>query len=387
MAVRRMIFNETSYFGPGSRAVLSAELTRRGFRRAFVVTDRELMKYNVAQRVLSQLEAVNIPYTVYDDVKPNPSVQNVQNGVEKFEASGCDVIIAVGGGSSIDTAKGIGVIVENPEFSDVVSLYGESPTKNRSVPIIAIPTTAGTAAEVTINYVITDETIPKKYPCIDPNDLPILAIVDPELMASQPKKLTASVGMDALTHAIEGYIAKDAWEMSDMFALKAIELIAEHLEHAVFYPDDMDARGGMGLAQYLAGMAFSNVGLGLVHAMAHQLGAYYDIAHGTANALLLPYVMQFNAPAAAGKFRDIAVAMGVEGVNEMDDDGASFAAVEAVKGLSLRIGIPQKLVDIGVQEKDLPTLTVAAMKDPCFAGNPKDAAYEDVLGLFKKAYA
>ncbi|HWP68572.1 MAG TPA: lactaldehyde reductase [Rectinemataceae bacterium] len=387
MTIRRMIFNETSYFGPGARRMLPEEIGKRHLKKAFVVTDKELLEHNVTQLVLNTLESAGIPYITYDDVKPNPTIQNVQRGVDKYRASDTDFIIAVGGGSAIDTAKGIGIIMNNPEFYDVRSLYGLSPTKNRSVPVIALPTTAGTAAEVTINYVITDLSIPKKYPCIDPNDLPILAIVDPELMVSQPKGLTASVGMDALTHAIEGYIAKDAWEMSDMFGLKAISLISRHLETAVSRPVDIAARDGMGVAQYIAGMGFSNVGLGLVHAMAHQLGAYYNIAHGVANALLLPYIMEYNAPAVEEKFRDIAIAMGVEEAKAMTGREASYAAVNAVRALSIRIGIPQKLSEIGIKEEDLPVLAASAMKDPCISGNPRDPSIDEVLGLFRAAYA
>lgn len=386
MVAKRIILNETSFFGPGSRSVIADLVLQRGFRKAFVVTDKDLMKHQVAPKVLEVLDNAQIPFAVFDDVKQNPTVANVQAGVEGFMASGSDFIVAVGGGSPIDTAKAIGIIIANPEFSDVCSLEGVADTKNKSVPIIALPTTAGTGAEVTINYVITDEANVKKMVCVDPNDIPAVAIVDSELMTSMPKSLTAATGMDALTHAIEGYITQGAWELSDTFALKSIELIASHLETAVACPDDLVARDGMALAQYVAGMGFSNVGLGIVHSMAHPLGAHYDIPHGVANALLLPYVMDYNGPATGSKYREIARVMGVPGINSMSEDDARTAAVKAVKSLSLRIGIPQKLSEIGVQENDLPKLAKSALEDVCTPGNPRETSYEDILGLYQLAY-
>lgn len=377
MTVRRIVLNETSYFGPGCRKVIAEEATRRGFKKALVVTDKDLVKFNVAGMVLEVLDQAKIPYEVYDNVKANPTVANVQKGVEAFKASGADFLIAIGGGSPIDTAKGIGIVANNPEFSDVKSLEGVAPTKNRSVPIIAVPTTAGTAAEVTINYVITDEENVKKMVCVDVNDIPVLSVVDAELMATMPKGLTAATGMDALTHAIEGFITKGAWAMTDMFELKAIELIAKHLEKAVDEPNNMEARDGMAVAQYIAGMGFSNVGLGIVHSMAHPLGAFYDTPHGVANALLLPYIMEFNAPAAGEKYKEIAKAMGVKGVESMFAEEGRNAAVEAVKKLSLAIGIPQKLSEIGVKEEDLEKLATSAFNDVCTPGNPRDVSTED----------
>ncbi len=387
MAVNRMVLNETSYFGPGARKVIMDEIKRRGFKKAFVVTDKDLIKFHVAEMVLHELEAAGFPYQIYDNVKQNPTVANVQQGVDSFKNSAADFLIAIGGGSPIDTAKGIGIIVNNPEFYDVCSLEGVAATKKPSVPIIALPTTAGTAAEVTINYVITDEKKTKKMVCVDPHDIPVLAIVDPELMLSMPKGLTAATGMDALTHAIEGYITKGAWEMSDTFSLKAIRMIARHLEKAVTDPSDITAREGMAVAQYIAGMSFSNVGLGIVHSMAHPLGAFYDTPHGVANALLLPYVMEFNAPAAQEKFREIARMMGVPDVDKLSLDDAALAAVNAVKALSQKIGIPQKLSEIGVKEGDLEELAQAAFHDVCTPGNPRDVSISDILGLYRKAYS
>lgn len=386
MVARRIVLNETVYFGPGCREVIGEEAKRRGFKKAFVVTDKDLVKFNVAGMVLKVLEAAEIPYEVYDNVKANPTISNVQKGVEAFKASGADFIVAIGGGSPIDTAKGIGIIVNNPEFADVRSLEGVAPTKNKSLPIIAVPTTAGTAAEVTINYVITDEENVKKMVCVDVNDIPALSVVDAELMATMPKGLTAATGMDALTHAIEGFITKGAWVMTDMFELKAIELIAKHLEKTVNEPDNMEARDGMAVAQYIAGMGFSNVGLGIVHSMAHPLGAFYDTPHGVANALLLPYIMEFNAPAAGEKYREIAKAMGVKDVDSMSLEQAMNAAVGAVKKLSLAIDIPQKLCEIGVKEEDLEKLAFSAFNDVCTPGNPRDVSQEEILALYKKAY-
>jgi lactaldehyde reductase len=382
----RIILNETSYFGPGSRNVLPDEIKRRGFKKAFLVTDKELLKFGVAQKVLSVLAAADIPHVIYDDIKQNPTIANVTNGIAAFKASGADFIIAVGGGSSIDTAKAIGIVVKNPEFADIISLEGFAPTKNRSVPIIALPTTAGTAAEVTINYVITDEVAVKKMVCVDPNDIPVLSIVDAELMYSMPKGLTAATGMDALTHAIECYITKAAWTLTDMFALQAIAMISANLAEAVNNPSSADARNGMAVAQYIAGMGFSNVGLGIVHSMAHPLGAFYDTPHGIANAVLLPYVLEYNASAAAAKYRDIARAMGVKGTEALSEADAIHAAIHAVKTLSKAVGIPEKLREIGVKEADLPRLAIAAFNDVCTGGNPRATSVPAILEIYRKAY-
>lgn len=381
----RFILNEVSYFGPGCRAELPKEVQRLGLHKAFVCTDKDLIKFGVAQKVLDVLEAASIPYEVFSDIKQNPTVTNVRHGVEAYAASGADFILAIGGGSSIDTAKAVGIITNNPEFADVVSLEGVAPTRHKSVPVIALPTTAGTAAEVTINYVITDEENQKKMVCVDPNDIPAIAMVDAELMYTLPRSLTAATGLDALTHAIEGLITKGAWEMSDMFELKAIEMIARHLETAVNEPSNAEARNGMAVAQYVAGMAFSNVGLGAVHGMAHPLGAIFDIPHGVANALLLPVVMEFNAPAALDKYVLIAKTM-----NAYDDlmspEEAAKAAVEAVRQLSIRVGIPQHLSELGIKEEDLPRLAKAAAADVCTPGNPREVSENDLLELYKKAY-
>ncbi len=381
--INRFILNEVSYFGPGAREVLPQEIKRLGLNKAFVATDKDLLKFGVADKVLKVLEAANIPYVVFSDIKPNPTVSNVNAGVKAFAESGADFILAIGGGSSIDTSKAIGIITNNPEFADVVSLEGVAPTKKKSVPIIALPTTAGTAAEVTINYVITDEVNEKKMVCVDPNDIPAIAIVDAELMYTLPKSLTASTGLDALTHAIEGLITKGAWEMSDMFEIKAIEMIARYLETAVNEPNNAEARNGMAVAQYIAGMAFSNVGLGVVHGMAHPLGAIFDIPHGVANALLLPTIMEFNAPAALDKYVDIAKAMNVykEG---MSKEEAATAACDAVRQLSIRVGIPQHLTEIGIKESDLPKLAKSAFADVCTPGNPREVTEEIILDLYKK---
>ena len=379
----RFILNETSYFGAGARKELSGEIRRRGFKKAFVVVDKDLVKFGVADMVTAELKGVS--YETFTDFKANPTVKNVKAGVEAFNLSGADFIIAIGGGSSIDTAKGIAIVANNPEFADVVSLEGTAATASKCVPIIALPTTAGTAAEVTINYVIIDEETGRKMVCVDPNDIPALAIIDAELMATMPKGLTAATGMDALTHAIEGYITKGAWELSDMFELKAIELIAKHLPAATANGKDMTAREGMALAQYVAGMAFSNVGLGCVHSMAHPLGARFDIAHGVANALLLPVVMEFNLPAAKGKYAEIAKAMGVD-VSAMGADEAAAAAVKAVKDLSVSLGIPQALREIGIPETALPQLAKDAFADVCTGGNPREITEADILELYKIAY-
>ena len=381
----RMILNETSYFGAGSRKVIAEEVAKRGYKKALIVTDKDLIKFGVADQVIAVLKDANIPYEIFDEVKPNPTVKNVKAGIAAFQAAGADFMIAIGGGSSMDTSKAIGIIINNPEFSDVVSLEGVANTKKKSVPVIALPTTAGTAAEVTINYVITDEENVKKMVCVDPNDIPTLAIIDPELMLSMPRGLTASTGMDALTHAIEGLITLGAWEMSDMFETKAIEMIAKWLPKAVENPSDIEARDGMATAQYIAGMAFSNVGLGLVHGMAHPLGAYYDSPHGVANALLLPFVMEYNKEAAKAKYRTIAEAMGVD-TSSMSDDEAADAAVKAVKDLAIRVRIPQHLSEIGVPESGLPTLAQAAFNDVCTPGNPRQTNVEEILAIYKKAF-
>lgn len=382
----RIILNETSYFGPGSRSVLPEEIKRRGFKKALFVTDKELIKFGVANKVSTILDAAGVPYAVYDDIKQNPTVANVTNGIAAFKASGADFIVAVGGGSSIDTAKAVGIVANNPGFADIVSLEGLAPTKNRSVPIIALPTTAGTAAEVTINYVITDEKSVKKMVCVDPNDIPVLSIVDGELMYSMPKGLAAATGMDALTHAIECYITKAAWTMSDMFALQAIKMIAESLPSAVNGPDTAKGRDGMAIAQYIAGMGFSNVGLGIVHSMAHPLGAFYDTPHGIANAVLLPYVLDYNAAACAPKFRDIARAMGVAGVDTLSESAAVAAAINAVRALSKTVGIPEKLRALNVKEADLPRLAEAAFKDVCTGGNPRTTNVAEILDIYRRAY-
>ena len=382
---RRFILNEVSYFGPGARKELPGEVRRLGLHKALVCTDKDLIKFGVAQKVLDVLDEANIPYEVFSEIKQNPTVKNVKLGLEAFAKSGADFLLAIGGGSSIDTSKAIGIITNNPEFADVVSLEGVADTKHKSVPIIALPTTAGTAAEVTINYVITDEENAKKMVCVDPNDIPAIAIVDAELMYTLPRSLTAATGLDALTHAIEGLITKGAWEMSDMFEIEAIEMIARHLETAVNEPSNPEARDGMAVAQYVAGMAFSNVGLGAVHGMAHPLGAIFDIPHGVANALLLPIVMEFNAPAAIDKYVIIAKAMNAykEG---MTREEAAEAAVEAVRQLSIRVGIPQHLAELGIKEEDLPRLAKAAFADVCTPGNPRDITEQDILELYKKAF-
>ena len=381
--INRFILNEVSYFGPGAREVLPKEIARLGFKKAFVATDKDLIKFGVADKVLKVLADAGIPYEVFSDIKPNPTTANVKAGVAAFAASGADFIIALGGGSSMDTAKAVGIITNNPEFADVVSLEGVADTKKKSVPIIALPTTAGTAAEVTINYVITDEANEKKMVCVDPNDIPVMAIVDAELMYTLPKSLTAATGMDALTHAIEGLITKGAWEMSDMFELKAIEMIARYLETAVNEPQNAEARNGMAVAQYIAGMAFSNVGLGVVHGMAPPMGAIFDIPHGVANALLLPTIMEFNMPAAVDKYVQIAKAMDVYSAG-MSKEEAAQAAVDAVRALAIRVGIPQHLTELGINEGDLDRLATAAAADVCTPGNPRDVNKDIILDLYKK---
>lgn len=381
--INRFVLNEVSYFGPGARKVLPQEIKRLGLHKAFVATDKELIRFGVADKVLSVLEEAGIPYEIFSEIKPNPTVSNVKAGVKAFAGSGADFILAIGGGSSIDTAKAVGIITNNPDFSDVVSLEGVADTRHKSVPVIALPTTAGTAAEVTINYVITDEQNHKKMVCVDPNDIPAIAIVDAELMYTLPKGLTAATGMDALTHAIEGLITKGAWEMSDMFEIKAIEMITRYLEKAVNNPSDAEARNGMAVAQYIAGMAFSNVGLGVVHGMAHPLGAIFDIPHGVANAILLPTVMEFNMPAAIDKYVEIAKAMCVYD-SRMSKEEAAAAAVQEVKDLSLRVGIPQHLGELGITEGDLERLAEAAAADVCTPGNPREVNKDIIIGLYKK---
>ena len=382
----RMILNETSYFGAGCREAIATEAGRRGFKKAFFVTDKDLIRFHVADKVVEVFEKAGIPYEIYSDVKANPTIANVQNGVAAFKASGADFIVALGGGSSIDTAKGIGIVVNNPDFADVKSLEGVAATRYKAVPTFALPTTAGTAAEVTINYVIIDEDAKKKMVCVDPNDIPAVAIVDSELMYSMPKGLTAATGMDALTHAIESYITPGAWAMSDMFELKAIEMIAANLKAAVDNGNDAMAREAMSQAQYIAGMGFSNVGLGIVHSMAHPLGAHYDTPHGVANALLLPYVMDYNAASPASpKYIHIAKAMGVNTVGMTESEGIR-AAVDAVRNLSLSIGIPQKLHEINVREEDLHQLAIDAFNDVCTGGNPRATSVEDIEALYRKAF-
>ena len=377
----RFVLNETSYHGKGAVAEIATEINARGFKKAFICSDPDLVKLNIAKKVTDVLDAASIEYTVFSDIKPNPTIENVQNGVAAFKEYGGDVIVAIGGGSSMDTAKAIGIIIENPEFADVKSLEGVAPTKNKCTPIIAVPTTAGTAAEVTINYVTTDAELNRKMVCVDVHDIPVVAVVDPDMMASMPKGLTAATGMDALTHAIEGYITKGAWEMSDMFHLKAIEIIAKSLRGAVEGTDE--GREGMALGQYIAGMGFSNVGLGIVHSMAHPLGAVYDTPHGVANAIILPTVMEYNAPATGEKYRAIATAMGVEGVSEMTLEDARTAAIEAVKKLSQDVGIPADLKEI-VKAEDIDFLSQSAFDDACRPGNPRDTSIEEIKELYLK---
>lgn len=381
--INRFILNETSYFGCGARKELKNEIKRRNFRKAFIVVDKDLIKFGTLDMVTCEIEG--IPYEIFSEFKANPTVKNVKKGVIAFNTSGSDFIIAIGGGSAIDTAKGIAIVANNPEFADIVSLEGVANTKVKCVPIIALPTTAGTAAEVTINYVITDEESGRKMVCVDPNDIPVLAIVDAELMASMPKGLTASTGMDALTHAIEGYITKGAWELSDMFELKAIELISSNLRAATANGKDMKARENMALAQYVAGMAFSNVGLGCVHSMAHPLGARFDVPHGVANALLLPIVMEFNMPSSLDKYCEIAKAMGEDITGLTREEGAK-AAVNAVKKLSLDLNIPQTLREINITKESLNQLAKDAYADVCTGGNPRKITENDILELYQIAY-
>ena len=378
--VNRFILNETSYHGAGSIASIADEAKARGFQKAFVCSDPDLVKFGVTKKVLDVLDKNGLAYELYSDIKPNPTIENVQTGVEAFKKAETDYLIAIGGGSSMDTAKAIGIIINNPEHEDVRSLEGAVDTKNKSVPIFAVPTTAGTAAEVTINYVITDVEKNRKMVCVDPHDIPVVAFIDSDMMASMPKGLTAATGMDALTHAIEGYITAGAWELSDMFHLKAIEIIARSLRGAV--DNTPEGREGMALGQYVAGMGFSNVGLGIVHSMAHPLGALYDTPHGVANAIILPTVMEYNAEATGEKYRDIAKAMGVEGTENMSQEEYRKAAVDAVKKLSVDVGIPADLKEI-VKREDIPFLAQSAYDDACRPGNPKETSVEDITKLYE----
>lgn len=376
----RIVLNTISYHGKGAISEIPGALQARGYRKAFVCTDPDLLRFGVSQKVTALLDAAGFAYEVYSDIKANPTIENVQHGVKAFKAAGADCIVAIGGGSAMDTAKGVGIIVNNPEFADVRSLEGVAPTKKHAVFTIAVPTTAGTAAEVTINYVITDVEKKRKFVCVDTNDIPEIAVVDPDMMSTMPKGLTAATGMDALTHAIEGYTTKAAWEMTDMFHLKAIELISKHLRGAV--ANTPEGREGMALAQYVAGMGFSNVGLGIVHSMAHGLGALYDTPHGVANAIILPVVMEYNAEYTGEKYREIARAMGVEGVDEMTQAEYRKAAVDAVRKLSQDVGIPADLKAI-VKEEDVQFLAESAYADACRPGNPRDTSVEEIAALFR----
>lgn len=376
----RFILDETSYHGAGAIAEIANEAKGRGFKKALVCSDADLIKFGVTKKVTDILDAANLAYEIYSDIKPNPTIENVQNGVNAYKAANADYLIAIGGGSSMDTAKGIGIIIANPEFADVKSLEGVAPTTKKSAPIFAVPTTAGTAAEVTINYVITDAENNRKMVCVDPKDIPVVAFVDSDMMSTMPKGLTAATGMDALTHAIEGYITAAAWELSDMFHLKAIEIISRSLRASV--NGDKKGREDMALGQYVAGMGFSNVGLGIVHSMAHPLGALYDTPHGVANAIILPTVMEYNAPATGEKYRDIARAMGVKGVDEMSCEEYRAAAVNAVKQLARDVNIPENLADI-VKKEDIPFLAQSAYDDACRPGNPRETSVEEIAKLYE----
>ena len=378
--MNKFVLNETSYHGAGAIAAVPTEIKNRGFKKAFVASDPDLVRFGVTGKVTALLDAEAIPYELYTNIKANPTIENVQTGVEAFKACGADCIVAVGGGSAMDTAKAIGIIITNPEFADVRSLEGVAPTKNPCVPIIAVPTTAGTAAEVTINYVITDVEKKRKFVCVDVHDIPVVAVVDPDMMSSMPPALTAATGMDALTHAIEGYITKGAWALSDMFHIKAIEVIAKSLRGAV--ANTADGREGMALGQYIAGMGFSNVGLGVDHSMAHTLSAYYDTPHGKACAILLPTVMAYNAECTGEKYKDIAIAMGVTGVEAMTQEEYRAAAVEAVRKLAEDVGIPTTLKGI-LKEEDIDALALDAYNDACRPGNPKDVTLEDIKALYR----
>lgn len=379
----RIVLNETSYFGWGAREVLPEEIKKRKFKKALFVTDQMLLSVGIAKKVIDLLDKEDIEYIIYDDIKPNPTITNVKKGLRVCKKYHCDYIIAVGGGSVIDTAKAIGIIYNNPEFKDVKSLVGVADTKNKSLPIIALPTTAGTAAEVTINYVITDEDALVKLVCVDPNDIPVLSIIDSELMSGMPASLAAATGLDALTHAMEGYITKAHWEMTDMFHLKAMKIIYENLEKAV--NKNQKAIEQMALAQYVAGMGFSNVGLGIVHSMAHQLGALYDTPHGVANALLLPYVMEWNGKVCPDRFRDMGEAFGLD-MQGLNDEQVVKKVVEAIRNLAIRLNIPQHIGEVGGKEKDIPLLAQKALEDPCTGGNPRNVSLEDLKDLFSIAF-
>lgn len=381
MTINRMILNETSYFGKGAVNEIPAEAKKRGFKKALVVTDKDLIKFEVATRVFNLLNEAELAYEVYDGIVPNPTIRDVQNGVAVCKKAKADYIIAIGGGSPIDTAKAIGIIVENPEFEDVLSLEGTAETKQPALPILAVPTTSGTAAEVTINYVITDENNSRKFVCVDPHDIPVVAFVDSDMMMGMPKGLCASTGMDALTHAIEGYITKGAWEMTDMVHIKAIEIISRSLRDSV--AGEQPAREEMALGQYIAGMGFSNVGLGLVHGMAHPLSAWYNAPHGVACATLLPLIMEFNKEYTGEKYRDIAVQMNVDGAKEMSLSEVRDAAVQAVKQLGIDVGIPQSLKELGVKEEDIPKIAEDAYRDVCSPGNPRDATLDEIIELYQ----
>ncbi|MCI6156645.1 MAG: lactaldehyde reductase [Peptoniphilaceae bacterium] len=383
MAANRIVLNTVSYHGSGAIGEIPGIAEREGFTKVFVATDPDLIKFGVAGKVTDLLEKAGIEYALYSDIKPNPTIENVQNGVKAFKEAGADSIIAIGGGSSMDTAKAIGIIIENPEFEDVRSLEGVAPTKNHAVKTIAVPTTAGTAAEVTINYVITDPEKERKFVCVDEHDIPAYAVVDPDMMSSMPKGLTAATGMDALTHAIEGYTTRGAWELTDMFHLKAIELISKNLRKAV--ENDPEGRKGMALAQYVAGMGFSNVGLGIDHSMAHTLSAHYDTPHGVACAMFLPITMEFNRDYSGERYREIARVMGVEGVDQMSQEEYRDAAINAVKQLSKDVGIPT--VNEKIREEDLDTLATDALNDACYPGNPREATKEQVIEMFRKLMA
>ncbi|MBP3369789.1 MAG: lactaldehyde reductase [Clostridia bacterium] len=378
--MNKFMLNETSYHGAGAISAIPAEIKARGFKKVFVATDPDLIKFGISKKVTDLLDAEGIEYSVFSDIKPNPTIENVQNGVEAFKAASADCIVAIGGGSSMDTAKAIGIIITNPEYADVRSLEGVAPTKNPCVPTIAVATTAGTAAEVTINYVITDVEKKRKFVCVDPHDIPVVAVVDPDMMSSMPASLTAATGMDALTHAIEGYITRGAWELSDMFHLKAIEIIARSLRGAV--ANTADGREGMALGQYVAGMGFSNVGLGVDHSMAHTLSAYYDMPHGKACATLLPAVMAYNAEATGEKYREIARAMGVKGVDDMTQEEYRAAAVEAVRQLAEDVGIVTSLKGVA-KEEDIHQMSIDAYNDACRPGNPKDTSVEDIEAIYR----
>lgn len=378
----RIVLNETSYFGAGAIKHIPEEVAARQFKKAFIVTDKGLVQAGLVEKVTNLMKEKNLSYEVFDKTVPNPTVSIIKEGIEAFKNSGADYLLAIGGGSPIDSAKAIGIVITNPQFSDIVSLEGVAPTKNPSVPIFAVPTTSGTAAEVTINYVITDEVKKRKFVCVDVHDIPAVAFIDSEMMAGMPKGLAAATGMDALTHAIEGYITKGAWEMSDMFHIKAIEIIGRSLKSSV--EGDLSAREEMALGQYIAGMGFSNVGLGLVHGMAHPLGAWYDTPHGVANAILLPVVMDYNKEYTSEKYRDIAVAMGISNVEEMTLEEAREAAINSVRQLSLDVGIPRSLTEVGFKEEDIDQIAADAFADVCTGGNPRDTTVEEIIQLYRK---